>query len=198
MSPRVEHRRNSAGHFSVIEESGSHPVLMTMENIYQLGNSFVVPAFSGGFIFLRTRIDEGPANNIERAGASSSTIQWNMLTGWTRTGGNWCNANPTCICDLANRVRHETSDPVLYPALLDVDPWVFHGTGWADSEGSIARTAMGGSTGICTDTVGELRDSVHSTAWALSPCSLLFLHPPSRACSNHAGWDCCSHPVDGP
>ena len=146
-SPRVTYRAFGPGGFAVMDESGSNPVLKKMKNIYASTTTVIAPSLSGGFIFLRTQIREGPANNIQGTGASSSTIQWNTLTGWTSTGGNWCNANPTYICTLANRVQEETTDPVLYSNFLDVGPWVFHGTGWTDSDGYIARTATTGNNG---------------------------------------------------
>ena len=81
-----------------------------------------------------------------------SAINWGQVSGWTTSGGTWCNANPTYVCDLAQVGLNNTIPSQLVSTNYDwsISPWTFHGTGFT-SVGFLVRTStdnLGNQTNI--------------------------------------------------
>ena len=114
----------------VIDESGASPVLKKLVMIGVLRLTTIVPSISGGFIWLNTKSISGPGNNQTGTGSTATSITWGDATGWTITGGSFCQANPSYICSLAKATHETTTDTTLISSHYDIGTWTFHGTGF--------------------------------------------------------------------
>ena len=115
---------------AVIDESGASPVLKKLLYLSDNHRTIIFPQLSGGFVFFSLKISEGPEANQTGTGSTASSITWGLATGWTLTGGQWCNSVPSYICTLGNVVSEATVDPFLESTAFDIGTWTFHGTGF--------------------------------------------------------------------
>lgn len=136
--------QHNPGEVVLIDETGPSPVLKKLLSVAgsldNTGVTVVVPQLSGGFIFIRQRSSAGPAPDQSGTGSTASSINWGNVTGWTLTGGTFCHAIPSYICNLAARVELETVPPPLNSTNYDFGTWTFHGTGFSLGE-YISRTS---------------------------------------------------------
>jgi hypothetical protein len=114
---------------AVIDDSGASPVLNKLLIQSDETVTVVVPDL-GGFIFVSGKVGRSPSGEFTGTGSTETTIAWGLLTGWTVTGTQWCNASPAFICAMAKRLQQESSDPILLSTFYDMGTWTFHGTGW--------------------------------------------------------------------
>ena len=111
-----------------------------------LGTTVDLPGLSG-FIYIKQGSKEFPLPNQIGTGQVASTIEWGVTTGWTITGGSFCNAVPSYICDSAMRADDETVPPPFTSSKYDIGEWRFHGTGFRGDPRLVqtnTRAAQGG------------------------------------------------------
>ncbi|MCH2171964.1 hypothetical protein MK489_14355 [Myxococcota bacterium] len=148
-SPRAEYRSVPSRGKAIIDDDGTgSPVLKKMlegtgraYGVAPQSSTTLVPSLSAGFIFVKLTYVRGPAGGTVGSGSTSSEIDWATTSGWTVTGGDWCNANPPYICDLARREYQETVSGVLNSLNFDIGTWIFHGTGYTSDTGFILLTS---------------------------------------------------------
>jgi hypothetical protein len=144
-SPKVELRSSSGTGVGLIDESGASPVLTKLVlTTGGGGRTTLVPSLTNGFIWYNQASKEGPSNGQVGAGTTGTNIVWGNLTGWTITGGTYCHAVPSYICDYAVAEEQATVTPDFLSNNYDIGTWTFHGTGFLDV-GYINRT---GKTGL--------------------------------------------------
>lgn len=125
----------------VADASGPNPVLKKYKGqIFGIGVTLVLPALSGGFIFVSQASSGGYAGDQTGSGATASSINWGNLTGSTTSGATWCHSIPSYICPLANRVDLATTAAPNVSTNYDYGTWTFHGTGFTMIDGLIAGT----------------------------------------------------------
>ncbi len=139
-SPESEYRNSLGLGITLIDDSGASPLLKKLVINNSHISTTVVPSLEG-FIFISREELGGPAADQTGTGSAASSVTWGNVTGWTVTGGAFCNAIPSLICALANLVQMETADPVPSSTNFDLGTWVFHGTGFTHPGGYIDFTA---------------------------------------------------------
>jgi hypothetical protein len=115
----------------VDDQSGGFPVLRKLI----LSNDYQQTSCCYGFdryLFLSRHVEEGPRKGLDFTGDgnTSTTIAWGLVTGWTITGGTWCNSDWPYLCTFAVGGVLTTIDPPLHSPFYDLGTWVFHGTGF--------------------------------------------------------------------
>jgi hypothetical protein len=112
-----------------IVDNTASPVLKRLLLVSE--TELTVQALSG-FIFLSSVTDQGPRKGLSFTGTGSTatTIAWGLVTGWTVTGGFWCNSSPTYICGLADGILLVTAESPFNSPSYDLGTWTFHGTGF--------------------------------------------------------------------
>lgn len=158
-SPIAEYRTTTVGGTGVIDDSGADPVLVKLVFKSQGGATTIVPGLSGGFIHFRSANFRGPSTSGGHSGTGStaSTINWGNVDGYTTSGGTWCNAIPSFICELANVVLLETVTSQNISTNYDYGTWVFHGTGFGhvDTAGFVFRTGPTAAGNIQVTILGK-------------------------------------------
>lgn len=131
-SPQINIQPGQGIGTAVVDNDGGsgNPLLKKLALIGAgAGQTVDLPGLSG-FIYLKTRSKSGPAPNQTGTGDVSSAIDWGIVTGWTITGGSFCNSVPATICDRAMIQDDETVPPALISNRFDLHEWTFHGTGF--------------------------------------------------------------------
>jgi hypothetical protein len=133
-NPTVDKYPNNGrqpGSNAIVDNGGANPVLKRLTLQIGSQNTVNAPGLSG-FIFLARFSEEGPRKgaNFTGTGSTSSTVAWGLVTGWTVTGGFWCHASPTFICNYASGKDLATVDPIFTSPFFDLGTWTFHGTGF--------------------------------------------------------------------
>ena len=116
---------------AIVDNGGASPVLKKLTLALGSQNTVYAPGLSG-FIFLSRSSTEGTkkGTSFTGTGSTSTTIAWGVVTGWTVTGGFWCHASPTFICNYARGADLVTSEPIFNSPFYDLGTWTFHGTGF--------------------------------------------------------------------
>ena len=141
-SPRVDHLpRNPNGRdfgVAVVDESVPEtPRLRKLLAVEDSSASIAVPVLGFHRLFVNAHREEGPTRGQTGTGSSASAITWGQVSGWTVSGGTFCNAISDSgddafayICSLAGLVYLGTVDPDQYSTHYDIGTWTFHGTGF--------------------------------------------------------------------
>ena len=134
--------QDSPGSVFLIDDSGADPVLKKWLGVtFRSTTTIVLDATSGTAAFFATSFTQGPGGDGIHQGtpapftgsgstAGGSTIAWGVVTSWTVSGNEWCNANPPVICSLASRINEETQKAPLPSSFYDLGTWFFHDTGF--------------------------------------------------------------------
>ena len=104
----------------------------------------------GSFIFTRNANTFEPAATNFAGGvsgdtsASGSGIDWGLLTGWTATGGFFCNSSPPFVCTFAGRAEDMTIPSFIPSSTYDIGTWSFDASGDFLATPYINQTNNGG------------------------------------------------------
>jgi hypothetical protein len=98
--------------------------------------------FSGpsGFIFIRSVVRTTFPQGQTGAGSTTSQIDWGLLTGWTATGGQFCNSSPPFVCTFAAFQEDMTAPGLVRSSTYDIGSWTFDATGDFTSDGYVSGT----------------------------------------------------------
>ena len=131
------------GQVSLIDDSNpTNPVLKKYLNDVVLSTvTITLDPETGSAAFFATSFTAGAGGDGIHQGtpapftgtgstASGSSIAWGVVTGWTVSGNEWCNANPPIICSLASRINEETQKAPNPSSFYDLGTWFFHDTGY--------------------------------------------------------------------
>jgi hypothetical protein len=100
----------------------------------------------GSFIFIRSSGRISPVPGQTGAGSTTSSIDWGVLTGWSSTGGEFCNSSPPFICTFAARLEDMTNPVKVRSSTFDIGTWTFDSTGDFDATGYVVSTFNPGTT----------------------------------------------------
>ena len=131
------------GQVSLIDDSNpTNPVLKKyLNDVVRSTTTITLDSEAGTAAFFATSFTAGAGGDGIHQGtpapftgtgstASGSSIAWGVVTGWTVSGNEWCNANPPVICSLASRINEETQKAPLPSSFYDLGTWFFHDTGY--------------------------------------------------------------------
>jgi hypothetical protein len=114
--------------------------------------------FSGpsGFIFVRSLATSTHVPGQTGAGSTTSSIDWGVITGWSTTGGQFCNSSPPFVCTFAQFQEDMTIPTVLRSSTYDIGTWTFDSTGDFDSIPYVTGTLNAGTTNLLNFLDGKL------------------------------------------
>jgi hypothetical protein len=111
----------------------------------------------GGFIFIRSLVRTTFPGGQTGRGSTTTKIDWGVLTesnrgfvgvltGWSTTGGQFCNSEPPFVCTFASFQEDMTVPAILRSSTYDIGTWTFDSTGDFDATGYIDATFNPGLT----------------------------------------------------
>ena len=104
----------------------------------------------GSFIFTRNANTFKPAIGTFAGGVSGDTspggsgIDWGLLTGWSSSGGFFCNSSPPFVCTFAGRAEDMTIPGFIPSSTYDIGTWSFDSSGDFVATPYIDQTNNGG------------------------------------------------------
>ncbi|MCA9510778.1 MAG: hypothetical protein KC560_08755 [Myxococcales bacterium] len=107
----------------------------------------------GSYVFVTSDSTSKPTEGTTHAGSTApgGSIDWGVLSGWTRSGVAFCISSPLTICNVSTQVPHgiTTSAPNANSPTYDLGTWAFDAEGdFAATTAYITQTANGGLTNI--------------------------------------------------
>jgi hypothetical protein len=110
----------------------------------------------GGFIFIRSSARGTQVPGQTGAGSTTSSIDWGVLTGWSATGGSFCNSSPPFVCTFAAFQEDMTIPAVVNSSTYDIGTWTFDSTGDFDATRYVTATHNPATTNILSFLDGKL------------------------------------------
>ena len=104
----------------------------------------------GSFIFTRSVNTYSPSDTNFLGGVSGDTspvgtgIDWGLLTGWSSSGGFFCNSSPPFVCTFAGRAEDMTIPGFIPSSTYDIGTWSFDASGDFLATPYINQTTNGG------------------------------------------------------
>ena len=104
----------------------------------------------GSFIFTRGRTTFNVSPSNFAGGVSGDTspggagIDWGLLTGWSASGGQFCNSSPPFVCTFAGRQEDMTQPSFIPSSTYDIGSWSFDASGDFLATPYINQTNNGG------------------------------------------------------
>ena len=104
----------------------------------------------GAYLWIRSNNTTGPADGQTAPGATTSQIDWGVLSGFTATGSEFCKSTPPALCTFIGRIEDGSQSSVLPSSTYDIGTWTFDGAGDFDHSGYIRGTQNGGISNTVT------------------------------------------------
>ena len=143
LSPSVQPSANPDFLTAIIDDPGGGVITsLSWETGGDTNTTTNITGFSGpgGFIFIRSLVRTTFVQGQTGSGSVTSAIDWGILTGWTATGGQFCNSSPPFVCTFAQFSEDMTAPGLVRSSTYDIGTWTFDGSGNFTSDGYISGT----------------------------------------------------------
>ncbi len=110
----------------------------------------------GAFVFVRMKTRTTFAPGQTGAGSTTSAIDWGVISGWSNTGGQFCNSDPPFVCTFAQFLEDMTRPGLVRSSTFDIGTWTFDSTGDFDSVAWVTATFDPGTSNTLNFLDGKL------------------------------------------
>jgi hypothetical protein len=160
LSPSVQPTPGNPDFFEVVldDPAGGVVSIVNWEFGGDTNGTTNLTGFAGpaGFIFIRSTSRIGLVPGQTGAGSTTSSIDWGVLTGWSSTGGEFCNSSPPFVCTFAAFQEDMTIPAVVNSSTYDIGTWTFDSTGDFDATRYVTATHNPATTNILSFLDGKL------------------------------------------